>query len=154
MSKILYITSYFTELEIHFKPIEHPLLFAMLSAWPKNHYLHTEGLPEAPEEVPASLLLFRLSLLLLWEDNLSNRRFHLSNCNHSGRLLAFGTAEINSLFEKTLEFFVAVGRKQPVLLQRLWHGTLLLSSWLQPMPATAAKSYSASKASCWRHGIY
>lgn len=48
VSKVLHITSYFTELELYFKPIECLLLFAMLSAWPEDHYLHTEGLPEAP----------------------------------------------------------------------------------------------------------
>jgi len=64
----------------------------------------------------------------------------------------FGTTEINSLFDKTLEFFVAAGGKQTALLQKLRHEMmLLLSSWLQPVLATALKSYSASKAS-WRHG--
>lgn len=150
MLKALYIAASFTELEIWFKLIESPLLFALLSAWPRNHYLHTAGLPEAPEEVPAFLLL----LFLLWEENLSNCRFHHSDYNHSGRLLVFGTAETNSLFEKTLEFFVAASRKQLVLLQRLQCEMFLLNSWLQLMLATAAKSYSASKASCWRHSLY
>jgi len=56
---------FFTELEIYFEHIERPLQFPMLSAWPENHYLHTEELPEALKEIPASLLLFFLLLLLL-----------------------------------------------------------------------------------------
>lgn len=111
------------------------------------------GSQKPPEEVPASFSLFLLLLLLLWDDNLSNCMFHHPDRNRSGRLLAFGTAEINSLFEKTLEFFVAAGRKQLVPLQRLQHEMLLLSSWMQLMLASAATSDSASKASCWRHSF-
>lgn len=119
MSKVLYITCNFTELEIYLRPLEHSLLSAMLWAWPENHYLQWEGLPDVPEEVPVSLLLFLHLLFLLWEDNLSNCRFHHSYCNPSGRLLAVGSAEIISLFEKTLELFAAVGRRQLVPLQRV-----------------------------------
>lgn len=82
----------------------------MLWAWPENHYLQCEGLPDASEEVPLSLFLHLL--LLLWEDNLPKCRFHHSYCNHSGRFLAVGAAEIIRLFEKTLELFAAVGREQ------------------------------------------
>lgn len=116
MSKVLYITCNFTELEMYFRPLEHPLLSAMLWAWPEYHYLQCEGLPDAFEEVPLSLFLHLL--LLFREDNLSNCRFHHSYCNHSGRLLVVGVAEIISVFEKTLELSAAVGRKQ-LLLQRV-----------------------------------
>lgn len=116
MSKILYITCNFTELEIYFRQLEHPMLSAMLRAWCENHYLQCEGLPDASEAVPFSLFLHLL--LLLWEDNLLNCRFHHSYFNHSGRLLVVGAAEIISVFEKTLELSAAVGRKQ-LLLQRV-----------------------------------
>lgn len=110
MPKVLYITCNFTEwnIEIYFRPLEHPLLSAMLWARPENHYLQCEGLSDASEEVPLSLLLFLPLLLLLWEDNLSNCRFHHSYCNHSGRLSLVDAAEIFSLFENTLELFAAV----------------------------------------------
>lgn len=102
-------------------------------------------------EVPSSSLLFLLLLVLLQVGDHSNRMFHRSKCCHSGRLLAFGTAEIPSLFEEILEFCV-MGRKQPALLQLLRHQTLPLSSWLQL--SLLMQCYSARKASCWRHGLY
>lgn len=83
------------------------------------------------------LLLFPLLLVLLQEDNLSNCMFHHSNFCHSRRLLVSGTAKIHSPFEEILECFTA-GRKQPAVLLRLQHQTIMLSSWLQLMLATAA----------------
>lgn len=146
---VLYVTSYITD--IYLKTMQCPLLFPRLSAQPSNHYQPTRA-PRRPwGEVPASSLLFLLLLVLLQGDDRSNRMFHRSNCCHSGRLLAFGTAEIPSLLEEILEHSV-MGRKQPALLQMLRHQTLPLSSWLQL--TLLMQCYSARKASCWRHDLY